>query len=76
MRARADYGIDIRHDDRSGRMHHKVMIIDDYIIVVGSYNWSASAEDSNDENILILKSTDIVTEYLEEFDRLLAQTSP
>jgi hypothetical protein len=51
------------------------MIIDDYIIVVGSYNWSASAEDSNDENILILKSTVIATEYLEEFDRILAQTS-
>jgi hypothetical protein len=70
-----DAGIDIRGDERGGLMHHKVMIIDGYIVVVGSYNWSASAEDSNDENLLVLKSTVIATEYLEEFDRILAQTS-
>lgn len=70
-----DAGIDIRGDERGGFMHHKVMIIDGYIVVTGSYNWSASAEDSNDENLLILKSTVIATEYLEEFDRILAQTS-
>lgn len=69
-----DYGIDIRHDDRSGTMHHKVMVIDDWIVIVGSYNWSASAEDSNDENIMILKSTIIAAEYLDEFDRILEQT--
>jgi len=70
-----DAGIDIRGDERGGLMHHKVMIIDGYIVVVGSYNWSASAEDSNDENLLVLKSTVIATQYLEEFDRILAQTS-
>lgn len=70
-----DAGIDIRGDERGGLMHHKVMIIDGYIIVTGSYNWSASAEDSNDENILILKSTVIANEYIDEFNRILSQTS-
>jgi len=71
-----DAGIDIRGDERGGLMHHKVMIIDGYIIVTGSYNWSASAEDSNDENILIIKSTIIASEYIDEFERIWSQTTP
>jgi len=71
-----DSGVDIRGDERSGLMHHKIMIIDDYIVITGSYNWSDSAEDSNDENIIILNSTTIADIYLVEFDRLWSQTTP
>jgi len=70
-----DAGIDIRGDERGGLMHHKVMIIDGYIIITGSYNWSASAEDSNDENIIILGSSTIADIYITEFDRLWKQTT-
>ena len=70
-----DAGIDIRGDNRGGLMHHKVMIIDGYVVLVGSYNWSASAEDSNDENVLILKSSLIAQNYLEEFNRIRSQTT-
>lgn len=69
-------GIDIRNDDKSGLMHHKVMIIDGEVIVVGSYNWSISAEDSNDEDVLILRSRIISEYYVNEFERLWKQTSP
>jgi phosphatidylserine/phosphatidylglycerophosphate/cardiolipin synthase-like enzyme len=68
-------GIDIRSDNRAGTMHHKIMIIDDYIIVTGSYNWSNTAEDSNDENIIILKSESISSLYLSEFNRIWSQTN-
>ena len=68
-----DAGIDIRSDDRSAYMHHKVMIIDDHIVVTGSYNWSASAEDRNDENTIILDSISIAEIYMEEFNRLWTQ---
>lgn len=68
-----DAGIDIRSDDRSAYMHHKVMIIDAHIVVTGSYNWSASAEDRNDENIIILDSISIAEIYMEEFNRLWTQ---
>ena len=71
-----DSGIDIRGDERSGLMHHKVMIIDNYVIIIGSYNWSASAEDSNDENVIFLKSSRITEEYLSEFNRLWSRTTP
>lgn len=68
-------GIDIRGDNRANLMHHKVMIIDGYVVVTGSYNWSASAEDSNDENIIILKSSSIAQTYQEEYDRIWSHTA-
>jgi len=63
-------GVDIRGDNRAGLMHHKVMIIDGYVVVTGSYNWSWLAEESNDENIIILNSSMIAQVYLEEFNRI------
>ncbi len=68
-------GVDIRGDDRGGLMHHKVMVIDGHVVITGSYNWSSSAEDSNDENCLVLKSRRISELYLAEFDRIWGQTT-
>ena len=34
-------GVDVRLDGSPGQMHHKVMIIDDQIVVMGSYNFTA-----------------------------------
>ena len=71
-----DSGVDIRGDARSGLMHHKVMIIDGSVVITGSHNWSGSAEDSNDENVIVLSSTGIADIYLVEFDRLWSRTTP
>jgi phosphatidylserine/phosphatidylglycerophosphate/cardiolipin synthase-like enzyme len=71
-----DAGVDIRGDDRGGLMHHKVMVIDEHVIITGSHNWSSSAEDSNDENCLVLKSLSISELYLAEFNRIWGQTTP
>jgi len=53
-------------------MHNKVIIIDDRIVVTGSYNFSENAE-SNDENMLILESSRIADAYTQYFDRLFEQ---
>src|SRR3990172_4877009 len=37
--------VPIRIDKRSGLLHDKVLIIDGRIVITGSYNWSAAAED-------------------------------
>ena len=52
-------------------MHNKVMIIDDRIVITGSYNFSGNAE-SNDENMLILESG-AVAAYTAYFDVLFEQ---
>lgn len=55
--------------NRSGKMHHKVIIIDDETVITGSYNYSKNAERNNDENILILKNREIAALYVKEFKR-------
>lgn len=38
------------------KLHHKLMVIDDAIVVAGSFNYTGPANDYNDENIFVLGS--------------------
>jgi phosphatidylserine/phosphatidylglycerophosphate/cardiolipin synthase-like enzyme len=69
-------GLNVRLDGNKGLMHHKVMIIDGQIVVTGSYNFSASAEETNDENVIVIYNPDIAAEYLREFQRVYAVAKP
>ena len=69
-------GVDVHLDGNSGQMHHKVMIIDDQIVIMGSYNFTASAEKANDENLIVIYNTDIASQYLREFKRVYALAQP
>ncbi|MBN2433965.1 MAG: DUF1669 domain-containing protein [Spirochaetes bacterium] len=46
-----------RKDD-GGLLHHKVILIDGDIVVLGSLNFSSNAVNSNDENFLIIKNAE------------------
>ncbi|HNU91963.1 MAG TPA: phospholipase D-like domain-containing protein [Spirochaetota bacterium] len=63
-------GIPVRIISGIGRMHHKVMIIDESIVITGSFNYSRGANLRNDENILIIHNEEIARVYMEEFTRL------
>ncbi|MCZ2127102.1 MAG: phospholipase D-like domain-containing protein [Anaerolineales bacterium] len=63
-------GLSVRIDGNPGQMHHKIMIIDREIVVVGSYNFTRSAEEKNDENLLVIHSPEIAEEFLKEFKRV------
>ncbi|MBK9099764.1 MAG: T9SS type A sorting domain-containing protein [bacterium] len=67
-------GVDIRLKGFSdGLLHHKYAIIDaepygyPASVITGSHNWSSSAENSNDENTLIIKNDRVANFYLQEF---------
>lgn len=66
-------GLPVRQDGNPYVFHHKVFIIDDTTVVTGSYNFSASATDSNDENIAIITDPDLAAQYIAEFDRRWAE---
>jgi phosphatidylserine/phosphatidylglycerophosphate/cardiolipin synthase-like enzyme len=68
-----DAGMDVRLDGNPDQMHHKVIIIDGQIVVTGSYNFSRSAEEKNDENLLVIHSPEIAALYMEEFQSVLSQ---
>jgi phosphatidylserine/phosphatidylglycerophosphate/cardiolipin synthase-like enzyme len=69
-------GVDLRLDGNPDTMHHKVLIIDEQIMVLGSYNFTRSAEEKNDENLLILHSPSLVSQFLIEFDKIYHNASP
>jgi len=58
-----DSGIAVRIDRRSGLLHNKVAIIDNTIVVTGSYNWTAAAEERNRENLLIIQDPQLASPY-------------
>jgi phosphatidylserine/phosphatidylglycerophosphate/cardiolipin synthase-like enzyme len=51
-------------------MHHKVVIIDGAIVVCGSFNFSDSADRSNDENLLIIYNRAVAARFEEEYRRV------
>lgn len=51
-------------------LHHKFAVIDRETVIVGSQNWSDSANHQNDENILVIKDKKIAEAYAQEFERL------
>jgi phosphatidylserine/phosphatidylglycerophosphate/cardiolipin synthase-like enzyme len=64
-------GIPVMLDKDPGSMHHKVLIIDRVIVVLGSYNFTASAERRNDENLLIIHDPLLALRFLREYQRLI-----
>jgi phosphatidylserine/phosphatidylglycerophosphate/cardiolipin synthase-like enzyme len=69
-------GVDVRLDGNPNSMHHKFMVIDGYIVVTGSYNWSSAAEDRNDENIVVIIDRDVAQRFVQEFERVWQTASP
>ena len=63
-------GGEMRQDGNRYTLHHKVFIIDDDIVVTGSFNFSDNALSSNDENVVIIKDKAIAALYIDEWQRL------
>jgi phosphatidylserine/phosphatidylglycerophosphate/cardiolipin synthase-like enzyme len=66
----ADEGVKIRIDESSSHMHHKFCVVDKEILLTGSYNWTKSAADRNQENLLVTEDPKMVKAYLNEFEKL------
>jgi phosphatidylserine/phosphatidylglycerophosphate/cardiolipin synthase-like enzyme len=58
-----------RQDGNPGTFHHKVIVIDEKILITGSLNFSNNADESNDENLVVIQGKTISDKYLQEFDR-------
>ena len=74
-------GIEVREDRQQGSMHHKVAIADIdvprmYAVLTGSFNWTLSAAERNDENAVILRNKLDCQKAQDEFNRLWALNAP
>lgn len=55
-------------DDRHAIAHSKIIEIDDSIILTGSFNWTVAAENSNAENLLVLRNfLDLAASYKADY---------
>jgi phosphatidylserine/phosphatidylglycerophosphate/cardiolipin synthase-like enzyme len=69
-------GLDVHLDGNPGLMHHKVIIIDGRYVIFGSYNFTASAETKNDENLVVINNPEIAAQFTREFQRVYALAQP
>jgi len=66
-------GLDVLQDGNPYLMHHKVFIIDGQTVIFGSFNFSRNADESNDENVLIIDEAGLASQFTAEFERVYAQ---
>ncbi len=57
-------------DALPGLVHNKFAVIDDTLVITGSTNWSDSGFFSNDENLLVIESSEIAAQFSRHFERL------
>jgi phosphatidylserine/phosphatidylglycerophosphate/cardiolipin synthase-like enzyme len=65
-------GIPVYIDDKHAIAHNKIMIIDNRVVITGSFNFTAAAENRNAENLVILEDIPELTRaYQENFQNHL-----
>ncbi|MGA2032767.1 MAG: phospholipase D family protein [Thermoguttaceae bacterium] len=60
-------GIPVMIDARHAIAHNKIMVIDDEVVLTGSFNFTSQAEHSNAENLLVIRDTEIAGKYAENW---------
>lgn len=63
-------------DGDQNLMHHKFCVIDQKIVITGSFNWSVKAERNNHENITVSQDTMLARAFYQQFYRIINQPLP
>jgi cardiolipin hydrolase len=63
-------GIAVRFDDTPDHMHHKFCLIDGITLINGSFNWTRSATDRNQENIVVSNDRKLIRQFEKRFAEL------
>lgn len=60
-------GIKVKTENYAGKMHMKAMFVDGRISIIGSMNFTKSANNKNDENVLIIDNEEIAKYFEKTF---------
>lgn len=73
------YGVNLKEvplyrirSKHGGIMHNKFCVIDNQIVITGSYNWTNNAEFRNEENISIIEDNNTASDYSVKFRDLIS----
>ncbi len=59
--------VPVRISSNRAIMHNKFAVIDGATVITGSYNWTKSAYQRNDENLLVIRRSDLAARYKRRF---------
>ncbi len=60
-------GVDVSYDSPDQITHTKLVVMDEYITILGSHNWSLMAMQENNESSVLIKSRKVAREYLKAY---------
>jgi len=69
-------GVPVAYDSVDKHMHHKFALFDGAVLLTGSYNWTRSAAEANEENLIVTRDPPLVAAFREEFERLWKRYGP
>jgi len=69
-----EQGLQVKLDANSYKLHHKMMIVDGNLTLLGSYNFTLSADEQNDENILFIQDENMAQEATKAFENAFVET--
>ena len=67
-------GVYVIRKKGDGLMHNKFLVVDERLVVTGSFNYSRSADTKNDEKLVFIYNKDVAEKYSREFDELLYES--
>lgn len=67
-----DVGMKVYLYEYPDMLHHKFCIIDDRIVLNGSYNWTFFSENVNRENLLVIEDRLVVKAFNTEFENIIS----
>ena len=68
-------GILVAFDQTPNHMHHKFAIFDSRLVVSGSYNWTRSAAERNEENLVVSGDVRLIGAFQNRFEDLWNELS-
>ncbi|CAG9332213.1 unnamed protein product [Blepharisma stoltei] len=77
IRALYEEGFSVRVDlNPFAHMHNKFVVIDDYLLITGSFNWTKQAVQKNQENLVVVDDSILAHLYTDEFFKLWEKFEP
>ncbi|WP_449468102.1 phospholipase D-like domain-containing protein [Stenotrophomonas humi] len=69
-------GIVVHVDHSQYHMHHKFAVFDGKLLANGSFNWTRTATEYNDENLVVSNDRNLVRSFVQQFDVLWGRYKP
>ncbi len=54
----------------NGKLHHKLIVLDDHTVIGGSFNYTGPANQYNDENLFLVRDPDVAAFFKAEVKRV------